>query len=620
VRPLGLVVVLLAGLAAACAGRQRTGGDRVGVRVEGARGIDVGALLAGLALSRAGGAGQPFDPYLVSVDEERVRGFYLRRGYFHVEVASVVDERPGAVEVVFHVREGPRSRLARVEIGGLPRSVAAREVRDLIALRDGNPFDYGPYDDAKARLLAPLERAGYAHARVAAAVFADVAREEAVIRVEYEPGPRCRYGTIVLRGVRGPLADAARARLRVREGDRYSTDTLDQTQALLYEMGRFASVRVSTGGAEGDPVVPVTIDVMESDRNELRLGGGLGVDPESLELHGRVAYAITGWPRPLLTTRIDLEPAAVLMRDDQDVRPQLEASATLERIDFPWTLARSEVGAAVAYLEVEPYTSVGPRFRIATRTPLGSRHVQASAGWQVRFLEFVDLDPAIDEETAARLGLDVERYQLGFFEQSLVIDHRDDPVATRRGVYAELRLEEGTRAAGGDFDYLRVTPELRGFHTPGRGVVLAARARAGTFFGDVPVTQRYYAGGASSQRGFAERRLSPVASQEVDGAVETVPVGGGSLAEMTVETRIPVGTIFGVRLGAVVFVDAGDVTETREELHLTDLHWATGAGVRVGTPIGPVRLDVGYRLNRTGPGEPEPGSRLAFHLSIGEAL
>jgi outer membrane translocation and assembly module TamA len=69
-----------------------------------------------------------------------------------------------------------------------------------------------------------------------------------------------------------------------------------------------------------------------------------------------------------------------------------------------------------------------------------------------------------------------------------------------------------------------------------------------------------------------------------------------------------------------VFLDGGDVRNSASEIDLGNLHWALGTGLRFMTIVGPVRADLGYRLNRTGPLDPQPGSRFAFHLSVGEAF
>ncbi|HEX8115171.1 MAG TPA: BamA/TamA family outer membrane protein, partial [Kofleriaceae bacterium] len=207
------------------------------------------------------------------------------------------------------------------------------------------------------------------------------------------------------------------------------------------------------------------------------------------------------------------------------------------------------------------------------------------------------------------------------------VDRRDRPLEPQLGAYGELRMTEGTRLAGGAFDYFEAIGDVRGFAPLLAGVVLAARARYGGIWGDIPVTERLFSGGATSQRGFGERRLAPFVHGTTfhpDGTVSGfayIPYGGGGLFETSVEARVPVTTIRGMRFGIVTFLDGGDVTETPGELDLGDLNWAVGGGLRLITAIGPVRFDIGYRLNRTsGPNDPDPGQHFAYHLTIGEAF
>ena len=69
-----------------------------------------------------------------------------------------------------------------------------------------------------------------------------------------------------------------------------------------------------------------------------------------------------------------------------------------------------------------------------------------------------------------------------------------------------------------------------------------------------------------------------------------------------------------------MFLDGGDVREELSGINLGELYWAAGVGLRFRTLVGPIRVDLGYRLNRTGPEDAAPGSRFAFHLSLGEAF
>lgn len=616
-----LFLLVLAGLACARGPARRPGSEYLKkIEIEGNQEVADRQLVSGLALQRAKRRGRAPDPYLVQLDEDRIRGEYLRRGYLGIDVRSRVERAGDALTVVYSVEEGGRAR-TRVAITGIPdgADLSPAEVRAALPLADGAPFDYAVYDEAKPRLLGAALDAGYAHAKLDATVYADRARGEAIVQLDYDLGPKCTFGTVELSGVTGALADAVRARLQFAPGDRYSQRAISATQRELYAMARFSTVQVQPAETAA-PVVGIKIAVSEAARREVRLGGGFGVDRTAYEVRGRAGYSIAGWPFPLDTVTLDLRPAYAYLRDDSGWQPRVRANAQLVRQDFLWTYARAEIEAGYNYLAVEAYTSYGPRARLAFATPLGDRRLQLGLAWSIERLGFRQISPLIDQMPmlVEELGLrGVQR--VGAYQQSLAIDLRDHPIEPRLGAYGEVRLAEGTPYAGGALSYVQLVPEVRGY-VPLGPVVLAARVRAGAFFGDVPATERFFSGGGSNHRGFGERRLSPSVTGDIDGKAHTVPYGGTAMVETGIEARIPIATWRKIGIGTVVFLDGGDVREELSELDAGTLHWAAGLGLRFRTLVGPVRADLGYRLNRTGPDEPAPGSRFAFHLSLGEAF
>lgn len=615
------------------------------IKFEGNHQLSDKTLVTGLALHRTERRGGAPDPYLIQIDADRIRGEYLRKGFLDIDVRSRVERRGEAATVTYSVDEGQRAK-TRVVITGLPPDVPVAAVRDKLPLRDGQPFDYETYDLAKPLLLAAVQDAGYARAQLDARVVADRADHAAVVDLAYTPGPKCTFGNVEIAGASGELATAVRERLAFQPGQVYSTQAVTQTQRNLYGFGRFSTVQVQPDPGGGE-VVNVKVAVAEGARHQVQLGGGLGRDPFGYSVHGRAGYSITGWPFALDTSSIEIRPEYVYNTQTGN-EPRLRALARLERADLFWTYTKASIDAGYNYLTWEAYTSYGPLARLGFETPVGTPRVKLQVGWRLEQNAFRGISTIIDPpvENVVKqgkadqldpmaialkhtLGLDHSE-RLGGYEQTVVVDLRDKPIEPRLGAYGELHLTEGTRLAGGAFDYLETIGDVRGFAPLLLdGAVLAARARYGAIWGDVPVTERLFSGGAASQRGFGERRLAPFvhgATFNPDGMVSGsayVPYGGAGLFETSVEARVPITTFRTMPVGIVTFLDGGDVTNTPGELDFGNLNWAVGGGLRLLTAVGPVRFDVGYRLNRTdknNPNDPDPGQHFAYHLTIGEAF
>lgn len=611
-------------LSAACAHAppHKAGDERLAaVDFEGNKLLGGKTLLTGLDLHRTmQRAGAP-DPYTVQVDADRIRGEYLRKGYLEVGVTSRVERKGDDARVIYSIEEGPRA-VTRTVITGLPADLPVPRVRDKLPLKDGTPFDYEVYDLAKPQLLGVVQDAGYARAKLDASVVADRAENTAIVELDYTAGPKCRFGKALVTGVTGDLEDAVLDRVTFTPGQQYSAQAVIQTQRNLYGFGRFSTVQVQPDTASGGEVVGVKIAVSEGTRHEVKLGGGFGLDPTSYEVRGRVGYSISGWPFPMDVATLDLRPAYALERTPGGgYEPRIRALAKLERQDLFWTYTRTSAEAGYNYLTFEAYTSSGPLARLGFETRLGSERVLLRVGWGIQQATFTH--PMIDAPTQMQIGIDHSERAAGY-QQALVVDLRDHPIEPTLGGYGELHVTEGTPFAGGAYSYVSVMPDLRGYLPLPWGSVLAAHARYGAIYGQVPPTERLFSGGTNSQRGFSERQLSPFAASVAAGTTQTVPYGGAGLIDTSIEARVPLTTVRTMPLGAAVFLDGGDVTETPSDLDPTNLHWAIGAGLRLMTIVGPVRFDVGYRLNRTdnriGSKDPDPDSHYAYHLAIGEAF
>jgi outer membrane protein insertion porin family len=197
------------------------------------------------------------------------------------------------------------------------------------------------------------------------------------------------------------------------------------------------------------------------------------------------------------------------------------------------------------------------------------------------------------------------------------LDHRDDPIDPRRGWSANLQLEYAFPLFTADENFLKLFVQGTDYFDLGRSGVVAASARFGAIeplaglgrdpivppglpSSGVPISERFFAGGRSSNRAYRRddlgvpgQTLLPDASSTT-GTTSLSPVGGNGLALFNVDYRFPlIGPLEGL-----VFTDAGNVWADWRRMDAADVKVGSGVGLRYRSPIGPLRLEIGWKLQR----------------------
>jgi outer membrane protein assembly factor BamA len=211
------------------------------------------------------------------------------------------------------------------------------------------------------------------------------------------------------------------------------------------------------------------------------------------------------------------------------------------------------------------------------------------------------------------------------FRTALRWDSRDDIFDPQHGTLLSLTLRERGWWLHSDWEFLEMTAEGRWFHRlPGKSV-LGLRVLGGAIHrinkrASVPGIERYYAGGLNSVRGWHFQELGPKeirfdANKNKD---VVVPFGGTRHLEGSVELRTRLRSF----LGVAFFADAANVTHELNVFSVLDLQGSIGAGLRLLTPVGPVRFDAGYRISDDPVLDSHVGfdSRWRFHFSLGQAF
>jgi translocation and assembly module TamA len=598
------------------------------------------------------------DPFAVETDRARIEAYYRAHGYFGARVtdAQVKPRDRDSVDVHFSVEEGPPTHIHSVALTGLEQLASAeRAVQKIMRLRPGQVFSHDRYLEQKDLILGRLKALGYAWAEVDGKVEIERDAHTAEVRLSVTPGPRARFGGVEVRGTVAVDGRLVAARAGIDRGQPFSLESIEAARGRVYNLGIFSSVRIEYLHApDHAEVAEVVITVREAQFHELRLGGGFGLESQRTDVHLSAIYTKRNFLGGLRSLKLRLEPAYVAIPaywslDKPGARQGIAgvAEAQFTQPDLFW---RTELKWTVGYdLGIEyAYQYHGPRAQLGLDHHFWNERVHTALLYTFQLLNFFDTDPAIlqSPSLAGRLFGFTDPYRLGWLGEEVALDLRDRPLDATRGGYLALNVEEGGEYAGGAFEYQKILPDVRGYLPLGSHVVLAARVEFGQLFvqGSLgsPITRRFYLGGPSSHRGFNYNRLSlQVQAKNPDGtpsSAPAIPIGGDQMFLGQLELRVDLFRLAGNWLAAAAFVDAGDVAApacaqscmlpqaASTHVDFTRLHWATGGGLRYHTVIGTLRADVGVRLNRLAPTEPDglpnpdPGQRLAFHISVGEAF
>jgi outer membrane protein assembly factor BamA len=529
--------------------------------------------------------------------------------YVKVKRAADVDITRDLVSVGFWVEPGPVVHLGEIDIKGLG-SIPESQIRRTLRLEPGDVYSLSELESAERALLD-------------LGVFSAVS-------------------------VKPDLAQ----RTSVRAGD--------------VERAKSESGAVEDGAGGVINTVPIHVEVQRSRFRSVHLGGGLQVDSQRTDLHLVAGWEDRNFFGGLRNFLVEFVPGAVFYPTrlpDLEAPERLLPQARL-RLEFRQPNFIEAITAGVIRAQASLAPVLLSSQRDADDPILGYRDLRASAGlersiyWKLfgslthnvqvndPFTYVGELDPNLDTAIVS------------YPELFLRLDARDDRMEPKRGVYASTTFQ--VAGVGGDARDIRLQPEGRVYVPLGGRYNFAARGSIGLLFADnygdtieenavsgiagndaevvqdiqLMFLRGFFAGGPGSNRGYALREIGPhgivpfynpgQTSEEVAGdcvdnpnsARCELPLGGFTLWEASAEFRFP---LLGDLRGAL-FADAADVSPRRTDFRFDHPHLSAGLGFRYATPIGPVRLDIGYRIPglqapKTGD-EYEPGEIFGLPIAV----
>lgn len=589
-------------------------------------------------------------------DAERARG-----PKFTTPEGQAEDAKRARVLVEIRVDEGPRTNVTSVSVGftrkdeGLDLALEKRLVEGRFGLREGAPFTETAYEEARRRILTLLTDSGYAHAKVEKRSFVDVRASRATVAYSISTGPKCTFGDIKIVGL-GNIPDfVVRRGLGFDKGDDFSTATLAEAERWLSEFGVFGAISIDPdlpaakpGAPAPEPKeVPIVITLEHAKLGALKLGVGAEVG-DSVAARGVIGWQdknlfgiLDHWnleirPRVIFyplrfSTLFDAPPSNIL--PELTVRAQYSLPVPFE----PRTTLFLEGEGGVG----RPVNAATPQVPDPDENILGYQRVSGKFGLKRRFFSsrfFVF--PSFNMHYLNPISYNLDEVPSGYqsltlrnLELQLDLDLRRgkggwNSASPRSGLFLTTDVQVGGFFLGGDGSDVRFRPEARFYIPLLRNLVLAGRFGTGVLYADDYATsldapidsatirapdgdesartalnrdlqilalRGVFSGGPNSNRGYGYNEISPHRVYDEEGALLLAPqpIGGRTEWDASLEFRLS----FNEALGMVYFLDASDVTSGFGEYRLTHPHLSVGTGIRYETPVGPLRVDLGYRIH-----------------------
>jgi len=528
------------------------------------------------------------------------RRLYQTKGFLKTEIGHElkINQKKQIVDITYLFKEGPPVTVDSISIhinedttGIDSLSSKTRNKLQPKHLQQGMRFRDEWMVNDRERMLDVLVDAGFAYADVTSNFALSSDSTQVALTYQVQPGPSCQFGEVHIEGNKQVPASAIKKQVAVREGQTFSEQKITKSQRQVYDLALFQYVSVQAPlGQQKKRTLPVEVVVKESPRWTTKLGVGYGREDK---FRSFVEFEKLGFISKISRINVylkhsALEPYKVNVKWTRPSFLDPNASLTLN----PFYRRQREPG-----YQATRYGGTVAYQRELTQNMNGSlSHV----------IEQVNLDASKIKPTRP-VNVPRSLYNKSVTNLHLGFDNSNPPFSPTSGFVTGFNIAYAGFGIRSDYKYLKMSGEIRNYQHLGLQWIIASRIKMG-FITPVqgqkvtPIEERYFSGGSNSIRGWARADLGPKNAQRK-------PSGGNSLMEASLELRFPLYKW----LSGAVFWDVGNVWATEYSWKLYDVEYALGVGLRISTPIGPVRLDVSDPVSM-------PNKPIQFYLSVGHAF
>ena len=601
---------------------------------------------------------------LLARDRLVILDLYQSNGFRDAEVACRKEPNyrghAGEIAVFCDIHEGELTLVSELTIKGMEQ-LSEDLFRSRLASVAGQPFSEVSVGTDHDLILGDYYDSGFHQAEFRWTRLPSEDPNRVVIEYEIREGDTLYFRQPIVTGRQHTEESLIEEQIQIVPGEPFSANAMFETQRRLYDLGVFSKVDVGLQNPDGEePAKNVLIQVEEGRRWTARIGGGA----EFARIGGNTGDVISPVGDASFSPRITLEATRLNVRGlGHTMSLRTRFSSLQQRALFiyqapRWTGSDKWDMTISGLLDTSRNVRTYSGSRLEGAFQLRQRLSKPSTA----MYRFTYRRTSIDEDTLRitplLIPLTSQPVRVGLLSGTYIQDRRDDPTDSTRGIFNTVDLSLASGVWGSEPDFVRVLGQNSTYHRLGSSRVVLARTLqlglmvpTGTFgqrvervtvipgftFPDprIPLSERFFAGGANSHRGFPVNQAGP------RDPTTGFPIGGGAQFLNSVELRFPLRW---ENVGGVLFHDAGNVYSRPSDLSFSghqraikvdgevvgyDFDYmvhAVGLGVRYKTPIGPLRFDIAYSVNPPrfnvfdGTITQQRISQFQFHFSLGQTF